>query len=134
MGTAAFGSQIVDYLSRQLEVEDWYKRHPEIDEQEIVTPLIDMGLPGPVSAGLPLGANPAVRPIREMPRQLHRYLRSHQLNHGGRGKTGVADHLPHAKQQAADIGVGDVEHRLQRPSRACPRQTTGASRPAQKSI
>lgn len=66
MGTAAFSGQIVDYLSRRLEVEDWYARHPEIDEQEIVAPLIGMGLPRTGSSALAclLGADPAVRSIR----------------------------------------------------------------------
>ncbi len=66
MGTAAFGGQIVDYLTQRLQVEDWYNRHPEIDEQEIVAPLIGMGLPRTGSSALShlLGTDPAVRSIR----------------------------------------------------------------------
>lgn len=66
MGTAAFGGQIVDYLSKRLEVEDWYTRHPEIDEQEVVAPLIGIGLPRTGSSALAclLGADPAARSIR----------------------------------------------------------------------
>ncbi|HEX7853335.1 MAG TPA: sulfotransferase [Sphingobium sp.] len=66
MGTAAFGGQIVDYLSKRLEVEHWYARHPEMDEQDIVAPLIGMGLPrtGSSALGCLLGADPAVRSIR----------------------------------------------------------------------
>ncbi|MCE7795079.1 sulfotransferase [Sphingobium sufflavum] len=66
MGTAAFSGQIVDYLSRRLEVEHHYARNPEIDEQEIVAPLIGIGLPRTGSSALAclLGADPAVRSIR----------------------------------------------------------------------
>ncbi len=66
LGTAAFGGQIVDYLSRRLEVEEWYARHPEIDEQEIVSPLIGLGLPRTGSSALAcmLGADPKVRSLR----------------------------------------------------------------------
>ncbi|MFT3966948.1 MAG: sulfotransferase [Sphingobium sp.] len=66
VGNAAFGGQIVDYLSRRLEVENWYARHPEIEEQEIAAPLIGIGLPRTGSSALAclLGADPAVRSIR----------------------------------------------------------------------
>ena len=43
MGAAAFDAQIVDHLSNRLQVENWYRRHPEIDEQEIIVPLISTG-------------------------------------------------------------------------------------------
>jgi Sulfotransferase family len=52
MGTAAFDAQIVDHLSNRLQVEDWYRRHPEIDEQEIIAPLIGLGLPRTGSTAL----------------------------------------------------------------------------------
>ncbi|MET0364854.1 MAG: sulfotransferase [Sphingobium sp.] len=66
MGTAAFSGQIVDYLSKRLEVEDWYARHPEIDEQQIIAPLVGIGLPRTGSSALAclLGADPAARSIR----------------------------------------------------------------------
>lgn len=65
-GAAAFDSQILHYLSQRLQVEDWYRRHPEIDEQEIVAPLIGLGLPrtGSTTLGCLLGEDPAVRSIR----------------------------------------------------------------------
>jgi hypothetical protein len=44
-GVAAQEAQIVHFLSQRLQVEDWYARHPEIGEQEIVAPLIGLGLP-----------------------------------------------------------------------------------------
>jgi hypothetical protein len=65
-GAAAFDAQLVQCLSQRLEVEDWYRRHPEIDEQEIVAPLIGLGLPrtGSTALGCLLGEDPAVRCIR----------------------------------------------------------------------
>jgi hypothetical protein len=51
-GAAAIDYQIVDLLSQRLQVEDWYGRHPEIDEEEIVTPLIGLGLPRTGSTAL----------------------------------------------------------------------------------
>jgi hypothetical protein len=65
-GAAAFGAQIVHFLSQRLQVEDWYRRHPEIAEQEIVAPLIGLGLPrtGSTALGCLLGEDPAVRTLR----------------------------------------------------------------------
>ncbi len=65
-GAAEFDAQIVHYLSQRLQVEDWYRRHPEIDAQEIVAPLIGLGLPrtGSTALGCLLGEDPAVRSLR----------------------------------------------------------------------
>ncbi|WP_052505950.1 sulfotransferase [Novosphingobium sp. P6W] len=66
VGTASMEMQIVDMLSQRLQVEDWYRRHPEIDEQEIVAPLICLGLPRTGSTALAclLGEDPEVRSLR----------------------------------------------------------------------
>jgi Sulfotransferase family len=65
-GAVAFDAQIIHFLSQRLQVEDWYRRHPEIDEQEIVAPLIGLGLPrtGSTALGCLLGEDPAVRTLR----------------------------------------------------------------------
>jgi len=65
-GCAAFEAQIVDLLANRLQVEYWYRKHPEIDEQEIVAPLIGLGLPRTGSTALAclLGEDPAARSIR----------------------------------------------------------------------
>lgn len=65
-GEAMLAGQVVMLLSRRLEVEDWYARHPEIDAQEIVAPLMVLGLPRTGSTALHclLGEDPAVRVIR----------------------------------------------------------------------
>jgi len=66
MGDAVFDAQAVNLLSQRLQVEDWYARHPEIDAQEIVAPLIGLGLPRSGSTALQclLAEDPAVRFIR----------------------------------------------------------------------
>ena len=46
-GQAFLRQRIVGYLSQRLQVEDWYRRHPEIDDVPIVAPLIGLGFPGP---------------------------------------------------------------------------------------
>ncbi len=66
VGRGAIYGQIVSFLTQRLEVEDWYARHPEIDEQEIVAPLIGIGLPrtGSSALGCLLGEDPAARSLR----------------------------------------------------------------------
>jgi hypothetical protein len=70
-GQAVFEHQLVDLLSRRLEVEHWYARHPEIDDQEITAPLIGLGLPRTGSTALSclLAEDPAVRSIRNWENQ-----------------------------------------------------------------
>jgi hypothetical protein len=65
-GRAAFDTQLVDLLSCRLQIEHWYHLHPEIDEQEIVAPLIGLGLPRTGSTALAclLAEDPAARSIR----------------------------------------------------------------------
>ncbi len=66
VGQAAFDAQLVGFLSCRLQIEDWYARHPEIDEQEITAPLIGLGLPRTGSTALAclLAEDPGARFIR----------------------------------------------------------------------
>ncbi len=65
-GRAMFDGQIVNLLCRRLEIEHWYRLHPEIDAQEIIAPLIGLGLPrtGSTALACMLAEDPAVRCIR----------------------------------------------------------------------
>ena len=65
-GQAIFEGQLVELLVQRLQVEDWYRRHPEIDDEEIVAPLIGLGLPRTGSTALYclLAEDPAIRFIR----------------------------------------------------------------------
>src|SRR5690606_15417228 len=53
-------------LSNRLQVEDWYRRHPEIDEQEIANPVFVTGLPrtGTTALGHMLALDPETRVLR----------------------------------------------------------------------
>jgi hypothetical protein len=65
-GRAAFDAQTLNFLSCRLQIEDWYRRHPEIEEQQITAPLIGLGLPrtGSTALSFMLAEDPAVRCIR----------------------------------------------------------------------
>lgn len=65
-GSAAFDAQIVDLLTWRLQIEHWYRLHPDIEEQQIVAPLIGLGLPRTGSTALSclLAEDPAARSIR----------------------------------------------------------------------
>ncbi len=51
-GDAAFAATIVSLLTRRLEIEDWYRRHPEIDDEKIESVLFGLGLPRTGSTAL----------------------------------------------------------------------------------
>lgn len=65
-GAEFFRDRIIRYLSQRLQVEDWYRRHPEIDDVPIAAPLIGLGLPrtGSTALSLLLAQDPDVRYLR----------------------------------------------------------------------
>lgn len=65
-GIAQFEGMVTMLLMKRLEIEDWYARHPEIDDQQIVRPLMVLGLPRTGSTALHclLGEDPDTRVIR----------------------------------------------------------------------
>ena len=66
MGAAVFDGMVVDLLKQRLEIESWYARYPEIDDERIVAPLIGLGLPrtGSTAFSCMLGEDPHVRTLR----------------------------------------------------------------------
>ena len=46
-GEAFIYPRIVGHLAQRLQVEDWYRRHPEIDDVHVVAPLFGLGMPRP---------------------------------------------------------------------------------------
>lgn len=44
-GEAVLRERIVGHLCQRLQVEDWYRRFPEIDEERLAAPLIGISLP-----------------------------------------------------------------------------------------
>jgi hypothetical protein len=65
-GEAFLYSRIVGHLAQRLQVEDWYRRHPEIDDVEIEAPLFGLGLPrtGSTALSFLLAQDPNVRYLR----------------------------------------------------------------------
>jgi hypothetical protein len=51
-GDAAFAGTIVSLLVRRLQIEDWYRRHPEIGDQQFESVLFGLGLPRTGSTAL----------------------------------------------------------------------------------
>ncbi len=66
LGVGAMSDQIVGYLVNRLLVEQWYRRHPEIDGQQIVAPLFGLGLPrtGSTTLSFLLAQDPGRRSLR----------------------------------------------------------------------
>jgi hypothetical protein len=62
-GDAALHRMIVGKLGQRLQVEDWYRRHPEIGAEVIVAPLFGMGLPrtGSTALSVLLALDPGIR-------------------------------------------------------------------------
>jgi hypothetical protein len=58
--------RITLHLAQRLQVEDWYRRHPEIDEVAVASPLFGMGLPrtGSTALSFLLAQDPNVRYVR----------------------------------------------------------------------
>lgn len=52
LGETIFAEQLTGFLCNRLEVERWYRDHPEIDEQAIVAPLFGLGMPRTGSTAL----------------------------------------------------------------------------------
>src|SRR5262249_32716645 len=65
-GAGGFYASLVRPLATRLLVEDWYARHPEIDEQEVQIELLGVGFPRTGSTALShlLAEDPAFRILR----------------------------------------------------------------------
>jgi len=72
-GAGAVPEMLIAHLVNQLEVHDWFKRHPEIGEEEIVTPLFGIGLPrtGSTAFSHMMGLDPATRILRVWEQERH---------------------------------------------------------------
>lgn len=66
IGQQAMPALLVHLLSQRLQVEDWYRRHPEIEEEPIEAPLIGLGLPrtGSTALSFLLAEDPNARSLR----------------------------------------------------------------------
>src|SRR5437868_6333273 len=66
MGQVALPHRIVGLLAQRLQIEDWFRRHPEIAEEPIDAPLIGLGLPrtGSTALSFLLAEDPNTRSLR----------------------------------------------------------------------
>lgn len=67
IGERMLPEMLIGFLVNRLEVESWYKRHPEINDEQIVAPLFGIGLSrtGSTALGFMLALDPNTRVIRE---------------------------------------------------------------------
>lgn len=67
MGEYVMRERVLQHLRQRLEVEDWYHRHPEIDEEAIIAPVIGLSLPRTGSTALTflLSLDPEYRFLRQ---------------------------------------------------------------------
>jgi hypothetical protein len=67
VGEAYLYPRIVGHLTQRLQVEDWYCRHREIDDEPIASPLFGLGLPrtGSTALSFLLAQDPGVRYLRQ---------------------------------------------------------------------
>ena len=65
-GEQSFYSYLVQVLVNRLQIEDWYKRHPEIDDQDVEVELLGVGFPRTGSTALShmLGEDRSFRNLR----------------------------------------------------------------------
>ncbi|MCK9904287.1 sulfotransferase [Parafrankia colletiae] len=65
-GQVALRRLLLGLLTQRLRIEDWYRRHPEIDDEQIVAPLIGLGLPrtGSTALSFLLAEDPNARSLR----------------------------------------------------------------------
>jgi hypothetical protein len=66
-GELAFPEVLIRPLMNRLEIEEWYSRHPEIDDEQIVAPLFVLGMPrtGSTLLGYLLALDPNTRSFRQ---------------------------------------------------------------------
>jgi hypothetical protein len=66
-GEAVIYPRLVAHLGARLEIEDWYRRHPEIDEVAVTAPLFGLGLPrtGSTALSFLLAQDPDIRFLRQ---------------------------------------------------------------------
>jgi hypothetical protein len=99
-GEAFIYSRISGHLAQRLQVEDWYRRHPEIAYVPIQSPLIGLGLPrtGSTALSILLAQDPGIR-----------YLRRWESSQPCPPPSTVAGHDPHIPADE-DRTIGSRHH------------------------
>jgi hypothetical protein len=68
LGEKILRERILGHLKQRLQIEDWYHRHPDIEDVRINAPLIGISLPrtGSTALSFLLGEDPHARSLRRM--------------------------------------------------------------------
>lgn len=66
VGESVLRDRILGHLKQRLQIEDWYARHPEIDDVDLLPPLFGVSLPrtGSTALSFLLSSDPAIRYLR----------------------------------------------------------------------
>jgi hypothetical protein len=66
LGEAVVGGQLVGLLANRLQIEEWYRRRPDIEAEEVTAPLFGLGLPrtGSTALSFLLAMDPGRRSVR----------------------------------------------------------------------
>jgi hypothetical protein len=118
-GEAFLYPRIVGHLAQRLQVEDWYRRHPEIDDVAIAAPLFGLGLPrtGSTALSFLLARDPNIRYLRQWessqpcPPPSTVAGRDPRIQHAGE-KAGTRDHVPsdvHGPMECLDLMALDFK-------------------------
>jgi Sulfotransferase family len=119
VGRMAFGGQILGYLQERLRIEDWYRRHPEIDAQTIHTPIFVTGLPrtGTTALSNLLAADPAARSLRfwesqrpTPPPEADTYATDPRIQEADALLAGMKHAAPELASMHDDTGWSPTEH------------------------
>jgi hypothetical protein len=72
-GVQAMPEMLIGFLVNRLEVEDWYARHPEINDEQIVAPVFGIGLPrtGSTALGHMMAQDSNTRVLRDWESKRH---------------------------------------------------------------
>jgi hypothetical protein len=94
--------RLVGHLAQRLQVEDWYRRHPEIEDVPIVAPIFGLGLPrtGSTALSFLLAQDPNIRYLRQWessqpcPPPSTVDGRDPRIAHAAGETAGTKDHVP----------------------------------------
>jgi hypothetical protein len=114
-GRAGFYASLVRPLVNRLRIEDWYARHPEIDEQEVEIELLGVGFPRTGSTALShlLAEEPSVRSLRVWEES------------SPCPPPGVSEEADRARLEGATAGLAMTNHVAERLRSMLPHSATG---------
>lgn len=106
-GEAYVYPRILGHLAQRLEIEDWYSRHPEIDDETIDSPLFGLGLPrsGSTALSFLLAQDPGIR-----------YLHSWEATEPAPPPSTVGGDDPRIPPGAIEVLAGSRHHVPQDPN------------------